>query len=151
MEGQKLEITSLQQLKHHLNETVPQCMRTGIDPGQYFQLHNTNSTYEENLLHLMSQSLTSSSGRRVQRTINPSCPVNWVVDFQSTRFPPHIWKAVCNGQGTTCLSTQSRQPVCEELPVTWLVLRFLGVRPDGQQVWQWQRESVSVGCTCPDL
>ena len=149
-EGQKLEVFTFEQLSRHSNETIPMALRSEKNPMEYFRLHDKNSTYEENLLHLMSGSLTPP-GARVSREISSSCPVNWVIDFQSTRYPPHIWKAVCNGQGTTCLSSHSPHSICEEFSVSWLVLRFLGMKPNGHQIWQWQRESVPIGCSCSDL
>ena len=149
-EGQRMVVTDLRQLNEHLNKTVPVAFRGKDNPENYFRSHNSSFTYEENLLRLLTKTLTTFEGR-IKRAINPSCPVNWVIDFQSTRYPSHIWKAVCNGQGTSCLSAQSNQPACEENTISWSVLMFLGINQNGHQIWQWQEESIPIGCSCSDL
>ena len=79
--------------------------------------------------------------------ITPSCPQTWVVDFEAARYPQRIQKCQCNGQGTTCLSSNGI-PSCQEIRKTKLVYRFYGIDSAGNPVWRQEYFTVAVGCTC---
>ena len=149
--GQQLTVTNLTLLDKYVNETFPAAFRTELNPEEYFHLNSNHSTYEEKVLQLMMESSLSGQERRVKRGISSLCPVNWVVEYESTRNPSSIWQATCNGQGSTCRSPSSGRPSCEHLTSTIKVFRFLGVSPNGQQFWRRETKSLAVGCSCSSL
>ena len=145
--GQKFTVSDLTLLNKYVNETFPEAFRTDLDPEEYFRQKSNHSTFEQKLMQLFFGSSSSVHGR-VKRGISQSCPVTWVTEHQSTRNPPNIKMAVCNGQGTSCLSPGSGRPSCEPVTVSLAVLIFHGLNPAGTHVWGWEKQSVSTGCTC---
>ena len=148
--GEKLIVNNLTLLDKYINETFPEAFRTDLNPEAYFRLKSNYSTFEQKLLLLMGGTFSLSQGR-VKRGISTSCPVSWMTDYQSTRSPSSIQMAVCNGPGTGCLSPGSRGPSCELLTISMAVLRFRGIDPAGNEVWQWEKQSVGIGCNCSGL
>ena len=149
-------IKDLTLLDKYVNESFPEAFRTDINPEEYFRVKSNHTSFEKKLFQLMTGSLSSSSSSSVQGRVkrgtdSSSCPVNWAVEYESTRKPSGIWKAICNGQGTTCLSPGSNRPSCEHFSVALPVMRFLGINPTGQQFWKWEKETVPVGCRCSGL
>ena len=148
-----MEISNLSELRPYLNRTVPLALRSHVSPPEFFQRqgYNVTSQQSELLKLLLRESSSHVQGGRQTRSVSShsSCPVTWVIDHKSTRYPTMYKKAVCNGLGTTCTSATSKRPVCDEITVGYSVIIFLGISPNlNKLVWQVKTEYVPIGCTC---
>ena len=133
-----MAVTDLEQFSKNVNETVAETLSGSNSLEKYSQLHNS-SLYQGNLLQPMSQKLNASRGR-TKRSIKPLCNLRWEIDYKVTRHPSIIRKAVCNGEGKTCL--------CKEVMTTLKVRIFLGQDKNGKNHWQNRAEEVPTDCSC---
>lgn len=145
--GKKFYVSSVAELREIVNATVPEALTSGATPPDYFKEKGVPS--DSDMLSNIVMTKDSRLRRKV-RSVTPSCPVSWVVNFEANRLPARIQKAVCNGQGTTCLSSDGR-PACEEIIYEYMVVRFHGLTSTGMQVWRYERQNVPVACTCSSL
>lgn len=142
--GETFYISNAEELKHLGNGTVPEALLANVSPPEYYK-QQTYVSETDILSHLIES--TDKKTKRNTRDISPSCPVIWVLSFEANRWPSRIYRAVCNGQGTTCLSGNG-QPSCEELLREIQIYRFLGITSSGQQIWRSEIQTVAVACTC---
>ena len=142
--GEKFYLSSVEELKRLGNGTVPEALLADVTPPEYYKLQSQVAK-SDILSHLIAPS--NKKSRRSARNVAPSCPVSWVVNFDAYRWPARISKAVCNGQGTTCLSSDGR-PSCQELLMDFQTYRFLGLTASGVQVWRSEIIAVPVSCSC---
>ena len=145
--GKKFYVSSVAELREIVNSTVPEALTSGATPPEYFREQGVTS--DSDILSNIVMTRNSRLRRKV-RSVTPSCPVSWVVNFEANRQPARIQKAVCNGQGTTCLSNDGR-PACEEIIFQYMVVRFYGLTSTGVQVWRYEKQDVPVACTCSAL
>ena len=140
--GEMFYISNAEELRHLGNGTVPQALLADVTPPQYYNQQNATSDSD-----ILSHLVAPSSKKRASRDVSSICPVTWVVSFEGNRWPTRISKAVCNGQGTTCLSANGH-PSCEEYLMEVQIYRFLGITSNGQQIWRSERQTIPVACTC---
>ena len=142
--GKIFHVSSVEELRQLGNGTVPEALLADVTPPEYYS-QQAYVPKSDMLSHLIAPS--AKKGKRAARSVAPACPVTWVVSFDGYRWPPRINKAVCNGQGTTCLSAHGH-PSCKEYLVEFQVYRFLGITSSGAHVWRSEKEAVPVLCTC---
>ena len=145
--GKKFYVSSVAELREIVNSTVPEALTSGTTPPEYFKEKGVTSNSDMLSNIVMTR---NSRPRRRARSITPSCPKSLVVDFEANRKPEIILKAECNGQGTTCLSSDGR-PACEEVVFEYMVVRFHGLTSSGMQVWRYEKQDIPVACTCSGL
>ncbi|XP_065070267.1 uncharacterized protein LOC135695197 [Rhopilema esculentum] len=141
--GEKFFVSGVEDLVKLGNGTVPEALLTDLTPPEYYKSTGVNE--HDALSHLYKTS-TSANGRQ-RRSVSSSCPITWTVNFEANRWPSRIQRGICNGQGTTCLSSDGKR-ACEEYYSEVQVYRYLGQTSSGQQVWRVETQKIPVLCSC---
>ena len=142
--GKTFYISTAEELRHLGNGTVPESLLGDFPPPEYYK-QQPNISESDILSHLMASS--NKKTKRSSRDVPSTCPTTWVISFEANRWPNRMYRGVCNGQGTTCLSGNG-QPSCEELRREVQIYRFLGMSSSGQQIWRSEMQAIPVACSC---
>ena len=145
--GKKFLISSLDELKAFGNGSIPASLLTDLSPPEYYKQHG-GPQHDDVLAHIIAPLIKNNTGHRSKRSMPVSCPVTYTVNYAGDRIPSMLQKAVCNLQGTTCLSSTGRAS-CEEISIMITVFKILGLSPSTNKLYvRATREALPIACSC---